>query len=407
MTYHKPIAFRGLNKAFQLGQLLGGVPRHLDPDKLERKARKRTRLKNYGDDYYRPGLEMLCESLNSDSTLNAYGCFLGESTITSFLETRLLLQKRRDQNDPVLQTELIDPIIVSGLPRTGTTALHRMLAAAPGHKGLEWWELNLPMNRNASDSAEDRIKTAEAIIRPRELFTPHLDAIHYIRPHTLEECLWLMGCTFNGRTVSEYMVAYKYIDWYYSKADADKKYRDYADLLRILQAAHPGERLVLKSIEHLENPHLILKHVPNAMLVQTHRKPVESVPSYCSLNSVAADLSCHDLDKHRQGAELLNLLDRSMQAHLKNREGLDDKIYDHFYTDMLADPISCVRRVYEKFGLEWSDNVAYEVGLHTRENQQHKYGHHKYHISDFGLSDEIVNERFADYIERFLPERAR
>lgn len=402
MAYTKPLAFRGLNLAFKLGQTLGGVPKRLDPDKLERKAKQKTRLKDFGDPYYRTGLEVLCRSLNEDSRINAYGYFLAESTLISFLETRLLLQNRRNRKDPVLKTQLIDPIIVSGLARTGTTALHRMLASAPGHHGMEWWELNLPMNRNVSDSPEDRIKTAEAIIRPRELFTPHLDAMHYIRPHTLEECFWLLGCTFAGRTVTEFMVCYQYLDWYYQHADADKKYADYADLLRILQANHPGQRLVLKSIEHLENPHLILKHIPNALLVQTHRKPTECVPSYASLNSFVLDLSCEDLDLHRHGQKVLEVSHRSLTRHLQNRVGLEHKIHDHLYTDMLKDPVGSVRRVFDKFGLPWSDETAQVVGQHTREHQQHKYGVHKYQLSDFGMSEGQINEQFADYIQTYL-----
>ena len=401
MAYPKPFAFRGLNKAFQLGQLLGGVPRELNPDKLEKKARKRTRLKDFGDPYYREGLEVLCDSLNNDSRVNAYGYFLAEGTLVSFLETRLLLQDRRNRDRPELKTELIAPIILSGLARTGTTALHRMLAAPEDHHGLEWWELNLPMNRNASDSREDRIKAAEAIIKPRELFTPHLDAMHYIRPHTLEECFWLMGGTFASRTLTEFMVCYSYIDWYYARADADRKYADYADLLRILQAEHPGKRLVLKSIEHLEHPDKILKHIPNAMLIQTHRKPTECVPSYVSLNSFVCDLSCDDLDLHRHGQAVLELSEKSMRAHMKNRAGLEARIHDHSYYDMLKEPVECVRRVYEKFGLEWSDELAGTVARHTREHQQHKYGKHKYSPADFGLSEDMINARFPEYLDRF------
>jgi hypothetical protein len=401
MTYHKPIAFRGLNKAFQLGQILGGVPKELNPDKLERKAKKRTRLKDFGDPYYREGLEVLCQSLNQDSRVNAYGYFLAESTIISFLETRLLLQDRRNRDVPALRGELIDPMIVSGLARTGTTALHRMLAAPDDHHGLEWWELNLPMNRNASDSREDRIKTAEMIIRPRELFTPHLDAMHYIRPHTLEECFWLMGGTFSARTVTEYMVCYSYLDWYYAQANADQKYADYADLLRIIQAEHPGKKLVVKSIEHLEHPDKILKHIPNAQLVQTHRKPVECVPSYISLNTFVCDLSCDDLDLKRHGQAILDLREKSMNAHMANRVGHEGKIYDHSYYDMLKEPIDCVRRVFEKFGMEWTDQIARTVALHTRENQQHKYGKHSYKLEDFGLTEDMVNARFGAYFEKF------
>lgn len=403
MAYHKPIAFRGLNKAFQLGQALGGVPRQLNPDKLAHKAQKRTRLKDFGDPYYREGLEALCHSLNTDSRVNAYGFFLAESTILSFLETRLLLQDRRNRDVPALRTALIDPIIVSGLPRTGTTALHRMLSAPEDHHGLEWWELNLPMNRNASDSREDRIKAAETIIRPRELFTPHLDAMHYIRPHTLEECFWLLGGTFSARTVTEYMVTYSYLDWYYQHANADKKYADYADLLRILQAEHPGKRLVLKSIEHLEHPDKIIRHIPNAKLIQTHRKPVECVPSYASLNTFVCDLSCDDLDLHRHGRAILDNSEKSITAHMANRITVEDHIHDHSYYDMLSEPIDCVRRVYQKFGLNWTNQVAETVALHTRENQQHKYGKHSYALADFGLDEATLTARFNAYSEKFAP----
>ncbi|WP_319824948.1 sulfotransferase [Thalassovita sp.] len=406
MAYHKPYAFRGLNKAFQLGQALGGVPRELNPDKLEKKARKRTRLKDFGDPYYREGLEVLCDSLNKDSRVNAYGYFLAESTIVSFLETRLLLQDRRNRDRPELRTELIDPIIVGGLARTGTTALHRMLAAPEDHHGVEWWELNLPMNRNASDSREDRIKTAEAIIRPRELFTPHLDSMHYIRPHTLEECFWLLGGTFSSRTVTEFMVCYSYLDWYYANADHDKKYADYADLLRIIQSGHPGKRLVLKSIEHAENVHMIYKHIPNVNFICTHRQPRECVPSYISLNTFVLDLSCNDLDLERHGEAVLEVSRKSVQDYMKNRIGFEGRIYDHSYYDMLSDPVGCIRNVYQHFGLGWSDQIAYEVGKHTREHQQHKYGKHSYKAEDFGLTSEKIETRMAEYLAKFFPHGA-
>jgi hypothetical protein len=258
------------------------------------------------------------------------------------------------------------------------------------------------MNRGPKDSAQKRRKYADGLLLPRKLFTPHLDGIHYIRSNTLEECFWLMGCTMNARAVTEYMVCYKYLDWYFQDADADRKYRDYADLLRILQAARPGQRLVLKSLEHMENPHILLKHLPGAMLVQTHRLPSECIPSYISLNSVVVALAMKGFDQKRHARKWVELGERSMTRHLQNRKKLDKRIWDHRYADMLKDPVGSVRRVCEFFGIAWNERVAAAVARHTRENQQHKYGTHKYRIGDFGLTAEGVNGRFADYIRTYL-----
>ncbi|MGH1578621.1 sulfotransferase [Planktotalea sp.] len=399
----KPIAFRGLVGALTLGQKLGAVPLTVDPDTLEAAAKKRVKLSDFGDPYYRKGLEILCDSLNREAGMNAYGVVLARDMIVNFLATRLCLQDMRNRNAPELKTDLIPPIIVTGLARTGTTALHRMLAAAPGHRGLEWWELMSPVPRGPKDTVEARVKFAKGLILPRKIFTPHLDAAHYIREDTLEECFWMMGQSFASRAMAEVLPCPSYIEYFLDGDHRDKKYEDYADLLRVMQARVPGKRLVMKSPEHMDALPELARHLPEAMIVMTHRKPTESVPSYISLSDLVHSLGVKERDVKSLGKIWLDNAAREVEKHMACRQKFNNPLWDHRYTDMLEDPIGSVRRVYERFGMDWTDETAETVAKHTRENQQHKYGHHKYHISDFGLTDADVAARFGPYVDQFNP----
>lgn len=402
MSVQTPSQFRFLVGLLKAGQVAGLVPSRLDPDALEHKARKRTGLNDFGDPYYRQGLEVLCREFNDSGALNAYGCTLVESTFTNFLETRLLLQDLRARRAPELQTELISPLIVTGLARTGTTALHRMLAAAPGHRGVQWWELMSPLQRSTRNDVAQRIRFAKGLITPRKLFTPHLDAVHYIREDTLEECLWMIGCTFASRAPIEYLPCPAYLSFYLEHSDREKKYADYADLLRVLQARVPGQRLVLKSPEHMDGLDALMRHVPNALPIVTHRDPVQAIPSYASLSSLVHALAVKSFDPHALGRLWLDAGARSVDMMAQCRNRVTQPIYDHRYADMLREPVNCIERVHRFFDLPWNDTIAQAVARHTRENQQHKYGVHQYQTSDFGLTPEGISARFLNYTEEYL-----
>jgi len=118
---------------------------------------------------------------------------------------------------------------------------------APGHLGLEWWELMSPVPRVPNDTVEARVKFAKELILPRKIFTPHLDAAHYIREDTLEECFWMMGQSFASLAMAEVLPCPSYIEYFLDGDHRDQKYRDYADLLRVMQARVPGKRLVMKA----------------------------------------------------------------------------------------------------------------------------------------------------------------
>lgn len=397
----KPFAFKLLVTALTGAQKIGAVPKRLDPDALEAQAKKRTGLDDFGDPYYRKGLEILCDSINTEAGVNAYGVVLTRDLIVNALANRLCLQDMRNRNAPELQTELIPPIIVTGLARTGTTALHRMLASAPGHRGIEWWELMSPVPRGPNNSVEARVKFAKGLLLPRKIFTPHLDAGHYIREDTLEECFWMTALSFASRALPEVVPVPAFIDYFLDGDHRDRKYADYANLMRVLQSRVPGKRLVMKSPEHMDALPELARHLPEAMVVMTHRRPSECVPSYISLSDLIYSLAVKERDVEALGQLWLDNAAREMDKHMKLRGTFNNPLWDHRYTDMLEDPIGSVRKVYDRFGLDWTDETEATVAKHTRENQQHKYGLHKYHISDFGLTEDDVNTRFADYLNTF------
>lgn len=387
-----------------LGQRLGLVPRQLDPDIYEAKARKATGLTDFGHPYYREGLERLCTSLNGEARLNAYGYALCDSLITGFLQNRLLLQDLRNSDSPILQTPLNDPIIVTGLARSGTTVLHRLLSAAPGHHGPQFWELISPMSRGPSDTPEKRFKHATGLLRPRRIFTPELDAVHFIREDTLEECIWLMGLTFASRGVSEVTPVYSYLRWYLDDAPREQKYRDYADLLRVLQHANPGKRLVMKTPEHMDALDALLAAVPNAKIVVTHRNPHSAIGSYLSLHSIVTSLDTDHFDKQAARDMWLELAQTSITRYEKTRQGHEAQIFDHNYDRFLADPVAEIERIFAFHHIDFTDKTRAALEHHRRENTQHKHGAHSYDLASFGLTAAEIDQRFKPYIAKYIEE---
>ena len=145
----------------------------------------------------------------------------------------------------------------------------------------------------------------------------------------------------------------------------------------------------------------LARHLPEAMLVMTHRKPTVCVPFYISLSGLVHSLGFKHQDPAALGTVWLDNAAREMEKHIACRGTFNNPLCDHKYTDMLEGPIGSVRRVFDRFGFEWNETTEQSVARHTRENQQHKFGHHRYHISDFQLTDFDVNLRFKSYLEEF------
>ena len=392
-----PWPSRALNKTAEYLRLQKLPPAILNEEVLCNEAIKKTRLTDFGDPHYKEGLSILIESAEKDANLHFYGRCLLHSVITIFLSNRLLLAEVRKQTPELFQNPLIPPIIILGLPRTGTTFLHRMLAVDPANRGIPLWELMRPISRRTPDHRR-QISKLQTYIHQR--IVPRFDRMHFIRADSFEECIMLLGTTF----VSFYFWAcapvYGYLEWTKSHNQL-KAYQEYRSLLQILQRVSPTRRLALKTPAHTASLDTLIEVIPDALIIQTHRHPVPVCNSFNSLICQLHNMGTKKHDRSRLAKTNIDWCEDAVALSMKWRDTNPNTIYDVYYDQFLSDPISTVKGIYSHFKLDWSNDYEQQLKTYIRNNPKGKHGTHKYKASDFGINDKETSERFDTYIKRF------
>ena len=368
-----------------------------DPENLKKIAMKRASLSDFGADDYQEGLSRLCDK-NQQKKLTTIGRKGFQEQLISALVTRLLLVERL-KKEPTLDVMILrPPLIVVGLPRSGTTFLHRLLTLDPIARGLSMWEVSSPL----PGPGRDRRRMASRIqMKMLKLAAPNIDAKHYIHPDQPEECVFLLNSTF--RSAAFWMMApnYSYLEWL-KEQDMDVPYETYGRLLKTFQQDNPAKRLTLKAPAHTLHLKSLLRSVPNAMIVQTHRDPVRVVNSANSLFASLFHAISRDVDIEKMAQTNLELFANIADASVRRPTEIENKIFDLRYKDLLSDPIGQIRGIYTHFGLVFDESfrVRLEEALQTR--KQHRFGQHTYASEDFGMTDADISRHFEEYQKRFL-----
>jgi Sulfotransferase family len=396
-----PLRLRVLNTA---GKHLG-VARlpfvALDEEALVQAAVKATGLTEFGNGSHREGLLRLLESIKNDAALHLSGQLAFREAIVGSLINRLLLIEACKQSPETFRKPLNTPIIVLGLPRSGTTFLHRLLAMDPAHRAVPWWELARPLPDPDSDEQSDRRRQVfQKKLYRRQRVAPDFDRKHYTRVDTPEECAWLLASTFLSPLFWGFGPVYGYLDWFKNQ-DRLQAYHEYRLLLQVLQDVDPTRRLALKAPTHTGAVEALLQTVPGALLIQTHRNPAETTASLTSLFYSLHSLTTERLDVRKMTEAILSLQENQIVRNLAARDTHPGALFDVYYDRLVADPIGTVREIYDHYDLAWSEEFAERMTCYVQQNPRGKHGDHRYAPEDFGQTDEGISERFATYIERF------
>jgi hypothetical protein len=395
-----PLRFRVLNAVGKTLRAIGVAAAELDEKSMCRAAVRQTGLSDFGDSYFREGLVRLLDSATRDVPFHFVGRLMFSRWIVNHLANRLLLEETRKQRPELLDHSLVPPIVILGMPRSGTTLLHRLLAIDPAHRGVPLWELVRPIL--PPDGRRDRRRQiAERHFRVGAKLTPDVDRKHYIRVNEPEECMWMLGMTFVNLSFWMLAPVYGYVDWYNQQELFPQKYREYRWLLSVLQASAPTRRLVLKAPEHSAALDCLVQAVPEALIIQTHRDPVVVVNSLNSLFRTVHAGRAERIDPRRTAETNLELLECSSARNLAARNECARAIRDVRYEQLVADPIGTVRGVYRAFGLEWPPGHEKRLEAYIGENPKHKHGQHRYRAEDFGLTNRMIAARLQQYAEAF------
>lgn len=396
-----PVAHPAVRLADTLGRgaaAVGLLDLDLDPERLIAEARRRTGLEDLGAPAFRPALDALCRSCDEDADLHVLGRRQMRDLIVRSLVTRLRLAEAARLEPDLDVRPLPAPLLVCGLPRSGTTFLHRLLAEAHDARALKLYELAEPLPGPGPDRR--RAEMDARMARLRRFAPANLDAQHLMRADLPDECGHLFKPTFLSSLYWQAPVT-GYLA-FYPRQDARVAYREYRRLLTLLQAPD-GRRFVLKDPFHAMNLPALFAAIPNAMVVQTHRAPSEVVPSLHKLALTTHAVLCRSLDVPRVVEADTDWLATVAARSVDDRARVPDgRVVDVDYRRVLVDPVGVVRRIHGHFGLPWSATLEARLSAFVAENGQRRHGENPYSAEAFGQTAAGIDARFAAYRERFL-----
>ena len=379
-------------------------PLSLDADALIEEARAKTALKHFGDESFREPLAVLLASLESEANLNDVGRATQHARIVESLATRLMMEDYLRRYPEILDEDLGEVVVIVGLARTGTTRLHRLLGSGPAFQVAQWWEVRYPAPFPGSDWRHDdpRIAAAHAEVEATLEAVPELATVHPWDPEGADEEVMLLEHTFLSWVPESSAYVPSYQEWLDGQ-DLTAAYRYLARFLRFIQwqkqeAGRGGGRWILKSPFHLAYIDPLFEVFPGARVIQTHRDPLETIPSAASMYRSLQALNTDRVDPERVGDAVCGryrgALERCMQSRARHGQ---ERFIDVDYRAVGRDAMGEARRIYAWLGLEFTREAEQAMLAWNRDNARERRAAHDYSLEEFGFTRDGLAADFAEY----------
>jgi Sulfotransferase family len=365
-------------------------------------ARQRTGLDDFGDDWFVEPLTVLTSSLAAHARLSDLGLELTRRRLTALLGDRLRARALRRRHPEIADLEVPVAAVICGLPRTGSTLLHRMLAATPRLTATLSWETSypVPFPDEGPDAAERKQRARDRARLFLEM-SPDFGDIHTIEWDGPEEDVILLDRTFTSMSFDSFYWVPSYGDWL-RQVDQTPAYAELREWLQLLQWQNParaGRPWVLKSPHHLMATDTVLDTFDGCRIVMTHRSPVEAVPSYASMVvSMSRQYSDH-VDPQTVGPYWADRFATTLRRFTESRNRRPARFVDVRYPDLLADPVGRATRLLTELDLPADQDDTAAFSAYLDHNRAQRHGAHAYTPEDFGLDAEALERDFADYQE--------
>lgn len=371
--------------------------RVLDVDALLAAARDKTGLSNYGDDWFVEPLEVLTNALVGEARLSELGLDLTKRRLVASLADRLRLKQLQTEHPEILDEEVTVAAEICGLPRTGSTLLHRLLASSPEVTSTLSWETSYPLPfPGEGPDAELRKKRARDRYEMFLEMAPDFGDIHTIEWDGPEEDVILLDRTFTSMSYDSFYWVPTYGLWL-RQFDQAPAYRDLKEWLQVLQWQSPdrdGKPWMLKSPHHLTAVDTVLDTFPGCKIVMTHRSPTKAVPSYASMVCAISGQYSDQVDPKAVGPYWRDRFVTALQEYAVVRAARPDRFVDVTFQDTVSDPVGTATKVMRELGLP-VDREALEA--YMERNQEQRHGSHTYTAEDFGLTEAGLEQDFAFY----------
>lgn len=387
-------------------------PNLFDPATLLADASAAAGLGNFGDPGFRAGLDALCKALPAEARLSDLGAQILRQKLLGQLVNRLRVEDYFKRYPEIARETVAPPLVIVGLPRTGTTKLHRLLSRDPRFYWMAFWESQFPVPfpGETPEQPAARIREAHGLVEMMTQAMPRLMAIHPMAAEEADEEVMLMEHSFLS-AFDAYADIPGYVQWLDGR-DQAPAYQYLRRMLQFLQwqkrrRGVAAERWVLKSPHHLLRMDTLLRVFPGVRVVQTHRDPVQSIPSIASFIHTLWGIYSNHADAAAAGRSWSERMSRALRHTMAVRARAPGDVFlDVQFRDTVRQPLEVVRRVYALLGWQLSGDAEAAMREWLAEDDKSHQGGHEYTPEQFGLSAERLRDEFAEYRHKHIDAAA-
>ena len=418
-THYHRTPIRLLNMLLQGLNTVGLAKTDLSEDALIAAARKATGLHEFDNDDFLPPMRILLQALEQESNLNPIGRLLTKQSLLRLLKHRLLLADLLKRHPEILDRKIPPPVVIVGLARSGTTRLHRLLASDERFLHIKAWETVNPVpykesfevrdsNRsgnNKNNKQDPRITAIEQGLKAVLYMSPQIAAVHPLGAHEIEEEVGLLQHAFSGQIFEIQAYMPSFAEWLMTH-DQTYAYQHMVTLLKVISwfRNDPEDKpWVLKTPQHMQDLDALMNVFPDAKIICSHRDPIKTVGSACSMAWTSIVRDTNNADPHWIGQEWLNKTDRMLKKTLALRSTQipANQQFDILYADIHKNWQQAIGEIYQFLGIEFTDQARQSMQQWLDDNGQHKHGAHKYDLRDFDLNEAQVDQQLMYYREQF------
>ena len=400
-----PLPLRLLNLAGRGANIVGLHPVKLGLEPLLQKAMDNTGLNDFGGDEFQQPLALLLGSLEREAKLSLLGRMVARGDLLRTLENRLGLVALCKQHPEITKQPSERPIFVVGPPRSGTTIFHDLLTLDPNNRIPLSWETAypLPPPETASYRSDPRIARVQADLDRVDKLLPEFKKMHPMGAERAQECVAITAHDFASMIYQVQFNVPTYDRWVLD-CDMRSALKWHRRFLQVLQWKAPGKRWVLKSPQHMWHLQHIHREYPDALFVQTHRDPVQTLVSMSNLAGTLHSLSSDHVDLPTITGYYAQALARGYNntvAYRKSGQLPDSQVVDLYFTDFIGDQVGTIQRAYQHFGRTLPHSCARAMQSFLEENPADKHGKHLYNLSDTGKNEAELRDLFREYQSYF------
>jgi hypothetical protein len=376
----------------------------LDAGSLHERASADTGLHEFGPDDYRERLGVLLAALRDIDGLHDAGVVNFYGQLLQLLKNRLLLTDLLNRHPEIDDIELRSPVVIAGLPRTGTTHLHNLLAAPPTFRTMPYWESvePFPLPNEVGVEPDPRRTRMDVAVSVIDLVMPHFALMHEMTTDHVHEEIQLLA---NDISTMLFETLADVPRWrgYYRAHDQTPHYQYLATQLKAMQFLRGGQRWLLKSPQHLEQVPVLDRVFGDSIVVFTHRDPVPVALSMIAMITYSARMHRAPVPVEQIAESWIDRLDHMLSALVRDRDTLGpDRSVDIRFDDFMADETGVAERVYALAGEPFTDEARKSIADYLAGHQRGRLGNVETSFEMFGLQENALRERFAPYVERFL-----